>query len=40
MFPWFGWWAWWWSVPVFILLVILACAAILVLPYHSRDTGR
>lgn len=33
-------WAWWWIFPVFLLLIVLACAVIFVLPYHSMDTRR
>jgi hypothetical protein len=38
MFAWLmsdGWWAGWWIFPAFMLPMILARAAILVLPYRS-----
>jgi uncharacterized membrane protein len=43
LFPWQMWdhmWAWWWIFPLFVMAMIVACAAMFVLPHRSADPIR
>jgi uncharacterized membrane protein len=33
-------WTWWWIFPLFMMVMIVACAAMFVLPHRAADASR